>query len=156
MPGANRLPTTSPIASATVDIARKYTNANPPTRPTLAALRTDPMPSTMVQKITGLIIILMRLTNISPSTPTDLPNPGHSMPTATPSATATTTAIYSQWVRSLCFFGGVLSEVAGSVAVMAPIVPHRDRDHSTTSPFAHVRRRTTENTADRPSPALIA
>ena len=53
--------------------------------------RTEPMPSTMVQKITGLIIILIRSTNIVPSTPSDLPASGASQPTSTPATTATTT-----------------------------------------------------------------
>ncbi len=56
--------------------------------PTVAALRTDPMPRTMVQKITGAIIILMRATNIVPSTPMSLPTSGQINPTATPATTA--------------------------------------------------------------------
>ena len=35
--------------------------------PTLAALRTEPTPSTIVQKMIGLIIILIRLTKPVPS-----------------------------------------------------------------------------------------
>ena len=35
--------------------------------PTLAAWRTEPMPSTIVQKMTGLIIILIRFTKPVPS-----------------------------------------------------------------------------------------
>ena len=41
-------------------------SARPPTLPTVAALAMEPMPSTMVQKITGPIIILMSLTKPSP------------------------------------------------------------------------------------------
>ena len=87
-PGVSRLPTTRPIASANVDIVTKYTSANPPTLPTVAALRSDPMPSTIVQKITGVMIILIRSTNMVPSTPTDLPTDGSSSPTTTPPTTA--------------------------------------------------------------------
>ncbi|SKX95477.1 Uncharacterised protein [Mycobacteroides abscessus subsp. abscessus] len=81
--------------------------------PTVAAFLTEPMPSTMVQKMTGAIIILMRLTNMVPSTPRSLPTPGAMMPTATPPATATMTATYSQCVLSR-FLGGVagISSVA--------------------------------------------
>ena len=61
--------------------------------PTVAALRTEPMPSTIVQKMTGAIIILIRLTNIVPSTPTLLPTSGASKPTAMPTSTATMTAM---------------------------------------------------------------
>lgn len=46
------------------------------------------MPRTMVQKITGAIIILMRATNIVPSTPMSLPTSGQINPTATPATTA--------------------------------------------------------------------
>ncbi len=95
-PGCSRLPTTRPMANAIVDITRKYTNARPPTLPTVAALRTDPIPSTIVQKITGAIIILIKLTNMVPSTPTSLPTDGARSPTITPATTATMTARYSQ------------------------------------------------------------
>ena len=50
------------------------------------------MPSTMVQKMTGTIIILMRLTNMVPKMPTLLPTSGASSPTMTPATTATMTA----------------------------------------------------------------
>ncbi len=53
LPGLSMLPTTRPMPSATVDMPMKYARARPPTLPTLAAARTEPMPSTMVQKITG-------------------------------------------------------------------------------------------------------
>ena len=42
------------------------------------------MPSTIVQKMTGLIIILIRLTNRVPSTPRACPISGASQPTKTP------------------------------------------------------------------------
>ena len=63
------------------------------------------MPSTIVQKMTGAIIILIRLTNIVPSTPSDLPVSGASRPTMMPATTPTITMMYSQWVRSflVCF-----------------------------------------------------
>jgi hypothetical protein len=60
--------------------------------PTFAACRIEPMPSTMVQKMTGLIIILMRFTNPVPSGLSDLPTSGASKPTAMPASTATITA----------------------------------------------------------------
>ena len=65
--GCSRLPTTSPIVSAKVDISRPSRHARSPTLPTRAALcdRTDP--STIVQKMTGWIIIVINLpTNPSP------------------------------------------------------------------------------------------
>ena len=46
----------------------KYSSAMPPTLPTWEALRTDPMPSTIVQKMIGPIIILIRATNAVPMT----------------------------------------------------------------------------------------
>ena len=51
------------------------------------------MPSTIVQKMTGAIIILISATNIVPSTPTLLPTSGARRPTATPAKTATMTAM---------------------------------------------------------------
>jgi hypothetical protein len=45
----------------------KYTSALTPTRPTFARSRIEAMPCTMVQKITGAIIILIRPMNASPS-----------------------------------------------------------------------------------------
>ena len=51
------------------------------------------MPSTIVQKMTGEIIILMRLTKLVPRTFSSLPRSGASQPTRTPSTTATTTAM---------------------------------------------------------------
>ena len=56
--------------------------------PTLAAPRTEPIPSTIVQKMTGAIIILIRLTNSVPSTARSLPTSGKSHPTNTPATTA--------------------------------------------------------------------
>ena len=63
------------------------------------------MPNTIVQKMTGAIIILIRLTNTVPSTPSADPTSGASRPTAIPASTATMTAMYSQWVRSLFLTG---------------------------------------------------
>ena len=51
------------------------------------------MPSTIVQKMIGLIIILIRLTNSVPSTPSALPMSGATKPTITPAMTATITAM---------------------------------------------------------------
>ncbi len=67
--------------------------ASVPTLPTFAALATEPTPSTIVQKMIGLIIILIRLTKPVPSGFSSLPNSGHTRPTKIPIATATTTAM---------------------------------------------------------------
>jgi hypothetical protein len=67
--------------------------ARPPTLPTFAAWRIDPTPSTIVQKMTGLIIILIRLTKPVPSGLSALPTSGARMPTATPATTARMTAM---------------------------------------------------------------
>ena len=80
----------------------KYSRARPPTLPTWEALRTDPMPSTMVQKMIGPIIILIRLTNAVPITASPAASLPKIRPTAVPATTATMTAMYSQWV--LIFF----------------------------------------------------
>ena len=48
---------------------------------------------TIVQKMTGWIIILIRLTNPVPSGLSSLPSSGDTAPTRTPSATATITAM---------------------------------------------------------------
>ena len=61
--------------------------------PTLAALRTEPTPSTMVQKITGWIIILISATKAWPIGLSSTANAGETRPTAIPSATATITAM---------------------------------------------------------------
>ncbi len=60
--------------------------------PTLAALVTEPMPSTMVQKMTGLIIILMRLTKPVPTGFSSTAKSGAARPTTTPATTAAITA----------------------------------------------------------------
>jgi len=60
-----------------------------------------------VQKITGEIIILMRLTKPVPSGAMALPALGNSPPSTAPATTATSTAMYSQWVRSGLAGGGV-------------------------------------------------
>ena len=73
-------------------MAMKYSNAKPPTFPTFAAWRIDPTPRTIVQKITGLIIILIRLTNPVPSGLSALPTSGARRPTAMPAITAMITA----------------------------------------------------------------
>ena len=82
------------MASATVDMARKYARARPPTLPTRAALRTDPTPITIVQKMTGWIIILIRATNAVPSGFSSTAKSGNSSPTRMPRPTAATTATY--------------------------------------------------------------
>ena len=92
-PGCRRFPTTSPMISAKVDITTKYSSARLPTLPTFAASRIEPMPSTIVQKITGEMIILMRLTNAVPIGRSATPRAGQMRPTATPATTATITAM---------------------------------------------------------------
>ena len=67
--------------------------ASEPTLPTFAALVTEPMPSTIVQKMIGLIIILIRLTNPVPSGFSSLPSPATPGRRGCRAATATTTAI---------------------------------------------------------------
>ena len=61
--------------------------------PTLAALATEPTPSTIVQKMTGEIIILISPTNASLSGLSFVPRSGARRPTAMPSSTATMTAM---------------------------------------------------------------
>jgi hypothetical protein len=51
------------------------------------------MPSTIVQKMTGEIIILIRLTNAVPTGLSALPSSGETRPTTTPRSTATITAM---------------------------------------------------------------
>ncbi len=60
--------------------------------PTLAAWRIEPMPSTIVQKMTGEIIILIRATKPVPSGLSALPSSGAARPTTMPASTATITA----------------------------------------------------------------
>ena len=57
-----------------------------------AALATEPTPSTIVQKMIGEIIILMRATKPVPSGLSSVAKPGATTPTRMPSATATITA----------------------------------------------------------------
>ncbi len=59
------------------------------------------MPSTRVQKMIGLIIILIRLTKPVPSGFSSTAKSGNRKPTPMPSRTATMTAMYRKWVRSL-------------------------------------------------------
>src|SRR6476661_6792112 len=83
----------------------KYIRARPPTLPTWEALRTDPMPSTIVQKMIGAIIILIRLTNAVPITDRPAALLPKINPTAAPATTATITATYSQCVLTFFRFG---------------------------------------------------
>ena len=55
----------------------------------MAALRAEPTAITMVQKITGVIIVLIKSTNMVSSTPTERPTPGSASPMITPTTTAT-------------------------------------------------------------------
>ena len=66
-PGFTTSATTTPMNSAKVDTASKYSSAFTPTRPTFRRSPMEEMPCTMVQKITGAIIILMSATKASPS-----------------------------------------------------------------------------------------
>jgi len=90
--------------------------AGPPTLPTAAALATDPTPSTIVQKMIGLIIIWIRETNPSPNGLSSTATSGARNPTAIPSRTAAITARYSQWVRSRRVGVGASDVVADMVA----------------------------------------
>ena len=81
------------MASATVDIVEEVAEREAADRPTLAACRTEPMPSTMVQKMIGEIIILIRSTNAVPSGLSALPVSGATSPTTMPRTTATITAM---------------------------------------------------------------
>ena len=72
------------------------------------------MPSTMVQKMIGPIIILIRLTNAVPMTARPAASLPKINPTAIPATTATMTAMYSQWVLTFFFFGGSTSVVLAS------------------------------------------
>ena len=117
----------------------KYSRARPPTLPTWAAFRTEPIPRTMVQKMIGPIIILIRLTNAVPRMASPAASLPKISPTAVPATTATMTAMYSQWVLTFFFFGGspsvvLASGVAGGLMVVidSPLqdrrgLSHRDR-----------------------------
>ncbi len=61
--------------------------------PTRAALATEPTPITIVQKMTGWIIIVISATKPVPSGLSLTAKSGNSSPTAMPSSTATTTAM---------------------------------------------------------------
>ena len=89
----------------------------PPTLPTWEAFRTEPMPSTMVQKMIGPIIILIRLTNAVPRTASPAASLPKISPTAVPATTATMTAMYSQWVLTFFFLGGTSDVWVGSVVL---------------------------------------
>ena len=94
-PGCSRLPTTSPIARAKVDMTMKYSSASPPILPTVAAFAIEPTPTTIVQKMIGAIIILMSDTNAVPIGLSARPNSGQMRPTIAPSTTAMMTEMYS-------------------------------------------------------------
>lgn len=59
----------------------------------MAAFATEPTPSTMVQKMMGAIIILIRATNASPTGFRATPVSGATSPTVMPSSTAMMTAM---------------------------------------------------------------
>ena len=103
----------------------------PPALPTDAAARTEPMPSTMVQKMTGGMIILMRLTYMSPIGLRVAAASGAIRPKATPPMSATMTAAYIQWVRSRGgFFDFAICgpRLTGEAVAMTP--PFCDTNHS--------------------------
>ena len=60
--------------------------------PTVAALAIEPIPTTIVQKMIGAIIILMRATNPLPTGSSAMPTSGQSSPIVAPSTTARITA----------------------------------------------------------------
>ena len=66
-PGCSTLPTATPISSARVDTASKYSSALPPTRPTFRMSPICEMPDTTVQNTTSAITIRINLMNPSPS-----------------------------------------------------------------------------------------
>jgi hypothetical protein len=55
----------------------------------VAGPRAEPTAITIVQKITGVIIVLIKSTNMVSSTPTEQPTPGSARPMITPTTTAT-------------------------------------------------------------------
>ena len=114
-PGVIRFPTSRPRNRANVDITMKYSRARPPTLPTWEALRTDPMPSTMVQKMIGPIIILIRFTNAVPITANPAACFPKISPTAIPATTATITATYNQCVLTFFRFTGTSACGSGGV-----------------------------------------
>ena len=61
--------------------------------PTVAAFAIEPTPSTIVQKMTGAIIIEISATNAVPIGFSDLATSGAMSPTTMPAATATITAM---------------------------------------------------------------
>ena len=92
-PGWMMLPTTRPIASANVVMTMKYSSASPPILPTVAALAIEPMPTTIVQKMIGAIIILMSATKPLPIGSSATPKSGQIRPIVAPSTTAMITAM---------------------------------------------------------------
>src|SRR5574343_1443287 len=66
-PGCQTLTTTKPMISAIVLTTSKYRTANPPFLPTFFISSMPAMPTTMVQKMIGAMIILISLMKASPS-----------------------------------------------------------------------------------------
>ena len=65
----------------------------PPTLPTVAALAIEPTPSTIVQKMTGAIIILISAMNPVPTGFSATPTSGATSPRTAPATTAMITAM---------------------------------------------------------------
>jgi len=65
--GCNKLTTTRPMMSATVDTTSKYRSARPPVLPTFFMSSMPAIPTTTVQKMMGAMIILINLMKASPS-----------------------------------------------------------------------------------------
>ncbi|MOA32268.1 hypothetical protein D3C78_1534730 [compost metagenome] len=82
------------MASASVVTTSKYSKALPPTRPTFFMSSMPAMPTTMVQKMIGVIIIFTSLMKPSPSGFSLAPNSGIRCPRVTPSTMATMTWKY--------------------------------------------------------------
>ncbi len=90
-PGFVTFMTTSPRTSATVVMSSKYSSAFPPIRPTFFTLSIDAMPATTVQKMTGVMTILIRLTNARPTGSSAIPVSGENWPTRMPATMPTST-----------------------------------------------------------------
>ena len=67
LPGRTTLPTTSPMSRASVETASKYRRALPPTRPTFFMSSMPAIPVTKVQKMTKVMIMVIKRIKASPS-----------------------------------------------------------------------------------------
>ncbi len=67
LPGRTKLPTISPMSNAMVETTSKYRRALPPTRPTFFMSSMPAIPVTRVQKITKVMIMVIKRMKASPS-----------------------------------------------------------------------------------------